>query len=317
MEIKQQSGSAGFMLIELLVVISIIGVLASVILVSMSGLKQHAIIAHAQSFSASLKHNLGSDCVGDWEFNEGSGAVAKDNSGYGNNGAITGATFVAETAGGNNINGQYGLKFSVGNYVNMGNPTSLGSNGEITVEAWVKFDGLDYTGSTGRLVAIAAKGAPDSAGANNGWWFTYDNRNNGKGFGYTCFGNSAGGWAGGGNNFSPSTYNYTFTNGIWYHLAFTINSTQAKLYINGNPQGPPRSITNLALQDNVRNLYVGAYSGGTASFQGVIDSVEVYGQSFPSAQIKSHYLAGLNKLLANKQITTGDYQKRTAEAFNS
>ena len=101
----------------------------------------------------------------------------------------------------------------VNDYVDCGNNTNVQSLTELTMSVWVKFSGLDYVGGTGALLGFMSKGNPDTLSANNGFWFAYDNRSNGSSFTYTCFGNSAGGFAGGGNNFSSKSY--TFTNNVW------------------------------------------------------------------------------------------------------
>ncbi|PIY59685.1 hypothetical protein COY96_00490, partial [Candidatus Wolfebacteria bacterium CG_4_10_14_0_8_um_filter_37_11] len=108
--------------------------------------------------------------------------------------------------------------------------------------------------------AIAGKGHPDGANPHYGWWFSYDNRNNRNTFYFTCFGNSAGGFAGGGNNFGGVAYEYTFSTDVWYHLAFTITQTEAKLFINDVQHGPTKSISNLQLADTTRTLRIGKLS---------------------------------------------------------
>jgi len=77
-----------FSLIELLVVIAIIGLLASIILVSLKGVREKAEIAKGLEFSQSIQHALGADAVGIWSFDEDSGSTANDNSGYGNSGTL-------------------------------------------------------------------------------------------------------------------------------------------------------------------------------------------------------------------------------------
>ena len=86
-----------FTIIELLVVIAIIGLLASVVLVSMSGVREKARIANALEFSQSVDFALGAYAVGWWDFDEGSGAMAGDKSEYSNNGTINGAVYTVDT----------------------------------------------------------------------------------------------------------------------------------------------------------------------------------------------------------------------------
>jgi hypothetical protein len=81
----------------------------------------------------------------------------------------------------------------------------------MAAEVWVKFNGLDYTTNSGSLMAIFFKGNTDSLSPHNGIWFMYDNRANRSSFSYTCFGNTAGGFSGGGNNFGGSDYSQVFT----------------------------------------------------------------------------------------------------------
>lgn len=76
--------------------------------------------------------NLTSGLVGYWTFNEGAGTLAADASGAGNNGTVSGATYVAGKAG-------TGLQFNGTNAsVRVLNSASLNFAGQITLAAWVK-----------------------------------------------------------------------------------------------------------------------------------------------------------------------------------
>ena len=163
---------------------------------------------------------------------------------------------------------------------------------EITVLAWVQFDGLDYKNSTGKLLTIAAKGYPDALAPHAGWWFSYDNRNNRQGFPYTCFGNKNGGWAGGGNTFSG--YDFVFEDGEWYHLAITVGKSIAALYIDGTQLGTDKPLVNLVLSDTGRNLSIGS-AGNSWYFDGIIDEVAVFNVALSENDIGSIMTKGLEK----------------------
>jgi prepilin-type N-terminal cleavage/methylation domain-containing protein len=288
-----------FTLIELLVVIAIIGFLISIVLVSMKGTRGKAKITAGLQFGQSINHALGAYAVGIWDFNDNDTPnTANDRSGYGNHGAITGATYVGGADGEEDATpyhifgqgeGKYALSFDGNDYVNCGNALSLNITDAITIEVWVNFNYLDYTGGTGGLLGIAGKGHPDTVGPNDGWWFSYDNRNNSRHFCYTCFGNSTGGYAGGENNFCESAYNYTFAEGIFYHIAFTVTRTEAKLYINGNQHGPTKSISNLALSNTTEYLSIGQLECCHYRFNGIIDEVRIYEQALTLGQIQQRY----------------------------
>jgi len=74
--------------------------------------------------------------AGYWELNEGSGAVAGDSSGYGNDGTIHGASWVNESP-----DGTTALSFDgVNDYVSVPDDATLDVTTDLTIEAWVKYD---------------------------------------------------------------------------------------------------------------------------------------------------------------------------------
>jgi hypothetical protein len=226
-------------------------------------------------------------CAGIWLFNDGKGDTAKDSSGNKNDGMLKNGQKWVE--------GKFGkaLQFDGVNYVDCGNGASLDLTKEITVMAWVQFDGLDYKNSTGKLLTIAAKGYPDALAPHAGWWFSYDNRNNGQGFPYTCFGNKNGGWAGGGNTFSG--YNSVFDDGKWYHLAITVGKSIAALYIDGIQLGADKPLVNLVLSDTSKNLTIGS-AGTSWYFDGIIDEVAVFNVALTENDIGSIMTKGLEAI---------------------
>ncbi len=216
-----------------------------------------------------------------WSFDGGKGNIAKD-SVSGNDGTIYGATWVK------GISGKALFFDGKDDYIDCGNDASLNITGSITIEAWVKFDFLlDYSSSTGKLLGIAGKGMPDSSEPNAGWWFGYDNRNNGKSFCYTCFGNSAGGSAGGENNFG-GVY-YTFTPDQFYHVVVTAAESTGRLYINGAQHGSAKAFSNLVLSDTTRSLRIGRLSTSGYYFNGTIDEVRIYNRVLSASEVKNCY----------------------------
>jgi hypothetical protein len=172
-------------------------------------------------------------------------------------------------------------------------PTLNISGSSMSGEAWVKFTSLDYTTSSGSLMYIFNKGNPDTLGPNQGIWFSYDNRSNASNFGYTCFGNTAGGFGGGGNNFNGSQYNQIFQTGSWNHIVFTINNSTGSFYINGVQKGPEKIFSNL-------NLYhTGSSTTGTVLFNVVppsprpfeIGTLRLYNRALSAQEVLQNYNA--------------------------
>jgi hypothetical protein len=172
-------------------------------------------------------------------------------------------------------------------------PTINISGSNMSGEVWVKFNRLDYTNNSGSLMWFFQKGTPDNLNPHNGIWFSYDNRANGSRFGYTCFGNTVGGYAGGGNNFGDVQYNQTFQTGVWNHIAFTINNSIGTLYINGVQKGNPKTFTNLNLY-NTGSSTTGFAQNNVATAQPTpfeIGTLKLYNRALSQQEITQNYNA--------------------------
>lgn len=172
-------------------------------------------------------------------------------------------------------------------------PTLNISGSSMSGEVWVKFTSLDYTTNSGSLMYIFNKGTPDTAPGtpNRGIWFSYDNRSNGSSFNYTCFGNTAGGFGGGGNNFGESQYRQVFQTRSWNHIVFTINNSTGSLYINGVQKGSSKNFSNLDL------YHTGSSTTGTVAFNAVppsprpfeIGTLRLYNRALSAQEITQNY----------------------------
>ena len=137
MRLRTNIKNKAFTLIELLLVVSIVGLLVSIVMVGLQSARRKAKVAKALQWSQNIHSVLGDSIEGAWSFNEGSGhTTVSDVSGNGNNGTlVNGVQFTADTP---NRKLGYALKFNGGGaYVNCGNVGNVK-----TISFWLKPDNL-------------------------------------------------------------------------------------------------------------------------------------------------------------------------------
>jgi prepilin-type N-terminal cleavage/methylation domain-containing protein len=285
----------GFTLIELLLVIAIVGILAGLAVVNMSGATEGARIAKLKVYSNSIRSSLMANTVSEWTLDDGGGTSIKDTWG-GNIGTLInspGWKSNADCVSGGclDFNGS-------SNYVRVPYSGNLNITGPITMEAWIY--PRAFTGWAG----IISMG---------GWLATVPS--------YSSYAMQI--WTDGSLR---ACFNWNQPNAIvlnsssklalnqWHHVAVTYDGVQIREYINGVSAVTPTAWAGpIVSPDPSHYLYLGSDPAGSIEyFNGRIDNPRVYNGSMTASAIRGQYLAGLDKLLANGQITENDYQQRVS-----
>jgi len=144
--------------LELLIVIAIIGLLASIILVSYKGSTEKARLAKTLSWAGSISHLLGDQAVGVWTFDNIQDTTVYDDSGLDNNGVISGAVQADGVVG-------KALSFNGSDdYVYINNVSLSLRPNILTRSFWIKPNDMSANrGSYSTVSSLAGDGAnPDS-----------------------------------------------------------------------------------------------------------------------------------------------------------
>ena len=282
-----------FTLIELLVVIVIIGILAGVIIVSVSSSINKANFAKAQSFSNTVQNELLGDLVSEWTFNSPAVSGKTEDSWGNNDGTLVGANGLPQIQTKENcVYGTCYLFDGVDDYIDCGNNSSLDITGAITMSAWIKAS--DATS----LQTLFGKGTSFSTGGGKGYSLgIYDTKI------YFDRYDSV--------KRSPLE---SLTNVVkqneWFLITVTwdgtITTNGLKMYINGllKKQG-----TSTISEISGTNLFSFSITKAPFFYKGSIDDVRIYNAALSSSQIKQQYVAGLDSLLSKNLISQEEYNQ--------
>ncbi|HOI59974.1 MAG TPA: prepilin-type N-terminal cleavage/methylation domain-containing protein [Candidatus Pacearchaeota archaeon] len=300
---KQQS----FTLIELLVVIVIIGILAGVIMISTSSSIDKANIAKSKVFEESIQNNLAANMVSAWDADhvtKGTTWVLNDK--WGNNngtfydGTVTTCSTTACPQIVNDKNMGNVLSFDgVDDYIDLGGALNFTKEDSFTFSIWIKRTGT-VSGTT-KVAGILM----------NGTSFL------GYGIDYYEIGNQI--RCGTRNSGENNTIEVTPSNNLldWHYVVFSYEPsslTGIKLYLNGIFKGSRSSVGIIALNNTTLKIAPNNTLGGDNNyFPGVVNNAKVYNVALSSSQIKQNYIAGLNSMLSNGNISNEEYNERINE----
>ena len=236
-----------FTLVELLVVISIIGLLSTIAITQMSSSREKARIARGLSYEGTVYQAVGNDLVAQWDFNDCSGASAMDSNGAGNAGTLNaGASWSSNTPNGSGcsvlLNGTSG-------YVSV--PYSSNSSSSWTYSAW-----FNSSSAVSRSIVSLRSTLLRAGSTGIDWWPDV--------------------------NVAPMSIAKNISLNVWHQVTVDQNGTAYAIYLDGGLIG---SGTSAAVNNANSSNYIGydAYTG--AFWSGLIDNVRVYGRSLSSREI--------------------------------
>jgi len=208
----------------------------------------------------SIADNASAELVAYWTFDEGSGDIAYDSSGNGNNGTINGAEWDA---------GKYGnaLLFNAqDNYVEVPTSDSLEIDTNVTIAAWINW--ID-AGDT--WLAIMANGQQDGPWENYGLFV-----NRGGRFLYFTLSLDGG-------HVTQQTPNDVIEPDEWLHACATWDGSTARIYVNGEmvlEQAQAGELVPPQLP-----LRIGHRNGSAHYYNGIIDEVRIYNHALTEVEI--------------------------------
>lgn len=271
-------------------------------------------VSDANNITALIDFNH--SLVGWWRFNEGTGTVTQDYSGYGNNGTLTNMNTGIDNCTGNcsgwTTSGKFGnaIQFDgVNDYVNMGKGNGFldfsSNQSSFSVSAWFKSKYWKSGDSSNELVKKYSWGLHD------GWVLI------GRG------GDICGMQLMSKTIMSADSNRYTYVScssnvslNQWHHAVGVVNRNvnQVSFYLDGRLTGSV-SILNWTLANTSNmNLLIGHEGspiGGMwnySAFNGTIDEIRIYNRALSPEEINASYNVGLYPLFHNfTNLSDGTY----------
>jgi hypothetical protein len=246
--------------------------------------------AQSAGVSAATLSGRSPDLVAHYNFNEGTGAVLHDSSGYGNNGAITSAAWSGS--------GKYGgsLVFDgATSYVAVPGSASLNFSAGMTLEVWVNPGAQAFADVIVQYDTIRAESC---FGLFTDWdYAALGVVSMGCGSSYTS------------GAVGPNQYGSQLSLNTWTHLALTSDGTALRLFVNGVQVGSKPVLIGTDPDPNgTYPTYIGGYPlslGPGRQFNGMIDEVRIYSRGLSPTEILNDMLGVATPTLTSVSPTSG------------
>lgn len=249
----------GFTLIEMLVVISIIGILSSIVFVSLKNAQDSSRIANNQTFATHTKHAFAAEAEALWSFDDVSGTVLKDFAAK-HDGTLTNTSMISSVTPSNSGSSLY---FNGSNRVTL---NSVIVPDVTTISMWVKTS--DSNKSPFFSNGVLDIGIYTQGGTKGKFWVNDSSMSPpGK---------------------KTMLSNKSINDNKWHHVAWTSNRTVSIIYIDGveDNRDPRISLESTGVG------YLG-FSSPNNYFTGYLDEVAIYTQPLFASEVRDLYLAGL------------------------
>ena len=269
--------------------IAIIGILAGMVVVNMTGASESARMAKSKSFSTSIRNSLLLSRVSSWSMDEGAGSGVADAGPGGNTATIYGPVWSSTTSC---VSGSCLFFDGSNDYVQINDSSSLDEvfgTENFTLEAWVyPQDWVNYRGIINKRQSGYYSATPGGLFADTaGIKFIIGTGNPAE---------------------SANALAYQPDLNQWHHIAAVANKTTMYLYVDGQR----RASTAITLDppSNDEPLCIGSFYQTTRIFLGYIDEVKIYNQPMQISQVSEDYFAGLEKLFKKGMISEAEYGAR-------
>ncbi|MFA5587818.1 MAG: LamG domain-containing protein [Mariniphaga sp.] len=286
---KPPHSHKAFTLVELLVVVAVLALLASIVFSNLTGAREQAKISNALSFQSNMHNLLGADLVGWWNFDQESGdrTMVRDSSGYGFNGDPSGTIEWREDS----PSGKgYSVYLNGSRYINLYQPKllDLQPQEDFTISLWFK------KGSGGASTEYFLSKRAEADAGNDSQYSLYIGSDG------TLV------YAVGGNTSKSSVKGYN--DNIWHNVAL-VNSTsddgvcKYKIFVDGKNIPP---IGTSGTYGNNIDVLIGARrtsqdnTGSTLYYNGLIDDVRVYSRALTASEIQTLYAQNKGRYLSEK-----------------